>query len=119
MSLLTVTVPVPEREAGVVVGGDAAGGGGEGAEEFAVEEDCAAEGKIRAFDNDGFVLISLVLSGEACADRGKPTARAAMGTDCLARSVFGFSQSDMNLMLASETTCRHEAICAYVACYVK
>lgn len=82
-SLYTLFIPIPEGEAGILVGGDAKGGGGQRAEEFAVEEDAATKEKIGAFDDNGFVLISLVLGGEACADLREPTARSAMGTNCL------------------------------------
>ena len=102
-----------------MVGRHAAGGGGQGAKEFAVEKDGAAEWEVGAFDHDGFILVSLVLGGESRADRREPTARAAVETDRLARRVGGLSETDMNLVLASETARRHETIRACVTRCVK
>lgn len=66
-----------------MVGSDAAGGGSQGAEEFAVEEDRAAERKLWALDDDGLVVFALVLGGKSRSYGWKPTTRAAMGPDCL------------------------------------
>jgi hypothetical protein len=112
-------IPVPEGVAGAVVGGDAAGGDGEGAKEFAMEKDGAAEWKVGTFDHDSFVVIAFVFGGESRADRREPTARAAVETDRLARRVGGLSETDMNLVLASETARRHETIRACVTRCVK
>ena len=84
-----------------------------------MEKDRAVERDVGALNHDGFVLVSLVLGGESRADRGKPTAQAAVRADRLARSVRCLSETDVNLALGSETSSRHEALYADVACCVE